>query len=74
MNPTDANTFALNLNTVTVIIVTLVSLILAVWGYKKYQGKNIIKSTVNKGGKITQSNGDNIIDDVDNESGTIVQK
>lgn len=74
MNPTDANTFALNVNSITVIIVSLITLILAVWGYKKYQGKNVIKSTANKGGKITQSNKDNIIDDVDNESGTIVQK
>jgi len=74
MNSTDANTFALNLNTVTVIVVAFLTLILAVWGYKKYQGKNVIKSTTNKGGKITQSNKDNIIDDVNNENGTIIQK
>ena len=74
MNPTDANTFALNVNSITVIIVSLITLILAVWGYKKYQGKNVIKSTTNKGGKITQSNKDNIIDNVDNENGTITQK
>jgi len=70
MNSTDANTFALNINS----IIVLITIILAVWGYKKYQGKNVIKSTTNKGGEITQSNKDNIIDDVDNKNGIIVQK
>ena len=74
MNPTDANTFALNINTTVVVIGTLITLILAFWGYTRYKGKNVIKNIENRKGKITQTNGDNIIDNVDNEEGTITQK
>jgi hypothetical protein len=74
MNPTDANTFALNINTTVVVIGTLITLIFTFWGYTKYKGKNVIKNTENKKGNISQSKGDNILDNVDNEEGTIIQK
>ena len=67
MNSTDANTIALNLNTQWVIISVIIAVILFILGiiYKKSQGKNIVKNTINRG-KISQTGGDNLVDDVDN--------
>ncbi len=70
MNPTETNTLAIIINTIVVIVISL----LGIWGYKKYKGKNIVKDTTNIDGKITQNGGDNIIDEVDNSNGTIIQK
>lgn len=73
---TAANTMALYTNTEAVYIASFISviiLIIGIFGYKKYKGMNIIKKTINKFGEISQNGKDNIIDDVDNTNGKISQ-
>lgn len=70
---TVANTTAININTAFIVISTVIVVALAIWGYKKYKGMNIIKKTINEFGEISQNGKDNIIDDVDNTNGKISQ-
>ncbi|MCW8895015.1 hypothetical protein [Sulfurimonas sp.] len=70
---TAANTIAVNVNTAFIVISTAIVFALAIWGYKKYKGMNIIKKTINEFGEISQNGKDNIIDDVDNTNGKISQ-
>jgi len=70
---TVANTIAINVNTFFILLSIVVTVILAIWGYKKYKGMNVIKKTINKFGEISQNGKDNIIDDVDNANGKISQ-
>lgn len=81
MTPTEQNTLALIWNTYWIQISIIVAIIIFILGLLRNktpkQNKNIIKSTKNKSGKIMQdgTNGqDNIIDKVNNNNGTIVQK
>ena len=73
---TTLNTLALEHNTQWIIVSTLVAIVLFFitrWGYKKYQTKNIIKQVINKKGEISQGEGENTIEDVDNTDGIIKQ-
>ena len=73
MTETEANTIALHINTLWIIIGTIATIIVSLWGYKKYKTKNLIKRTINKNGEIAQGEGKNIIEDVDNTDGIIRQ-
>lgn len=75
ISETAANTAALNANTDWIIISIVVAIVLFIAGFaiNKYRTRNIIKSTKNKNGKISQSGKDNFVDNVDNEHGTIEQ-
>lgn len=73
MDSTDANTLALNFNTIVVLVGIVVTIILAAWGYPKIKRLNIIKRAFNRRGKISQSSKDNVIQDVNNDDGEIIQ-
>jgi len=73
MTETEANTLALNANTIWIVVSIIVPIVLSLWGYKKYKIKNLIKHTINKNGEIAQGEGENIIEDVDNTDGIIKQ-
>lgn len=73
MGSTDANTLALNFNTIVVLVGAIITIILAKWGYPKIRGLNIVKRVLNRRGKISQSSKDNVIQDVDNDDGEIIQ-
>jgi len=76
MTETTLNTLALNTNTAWIIISVIVTIGLSIIGYliNRYRGRDIIKNTSNKRGKISQTNGDSLVDNVDNEEGSIIQK
>ena len=75
MTETEANTQAIMTNTEWIIISTIVAIVIFIVGFiiNKNRATNVIKNSKNKKGKISQSSGDNIIDNVDNEDGSIIQ-
>jgi len=78
MTPTEQNTLALTWNTYWIQISTIVTIIIFILGFfwNKRKKKNIIKNTNNDKGSITQINKEqeNIIYNVENKNGKIIQK
>jgi len=75
MPENDPNTLALTINTTWIIISTIVGIVIFIGGFfiNKYRTKNVVKNSINRKGEIFQTGGDNIIDNVDNEEGKIIQ-
>lgn len=75
MTDTEFNTLALNANTKWLIISTVIAIGIFIVGFfiNKYRTKNIIKNSINRKGEISQAGGDNLIDNVDNVEGKIIQ-
>ncbi len=75
MDTTEANTLALNINTIWIIISTIITIVLFLIGKKLFSKKNTIKNTSNRKGRIKQGGeSTNIIKNVTNDNGEIIQE